>query len=244
MLAKAISRGKLACPLPVPMSYASLIVALADQPTTRNLDGRELIHATAAIQGSQPVDIALQAIPGTASGDALLTKQQGALLIASGEVCLIDDGNTPLITAGVICDAHPDQYLNEVVVVGHVGGEARMASSGKSASRSVATNRYRRRAGGVDPIEETDWYRIRGFGFNLEKLERINTGALVQVTGSFSQMTSAKGDPYCEIRARAIRVHRNKGGGSNPAAGTTAAGYDQESYMGSADDIGTTTDWN
>jgi single-stranded DNA-binding protein len=219
------------------MSYASLIVALADQPIAGSVDGRELIRARAAVQGSQPVDVALQAIPGSAPGDALLSKQQGNLLIVSGEICLVNDGNTPLITTGVVCDAHGDQYLNEVVVVGHVGGETRVAESGKSASRAIAVNRYRRSPDSEEPIEETDWFRIRGFGYNLEKLERVGVGALLQVSGSLSQMTSAKGDPYCEVRARSIRVHRNKGGGGNPAAGTTAAGYDQESYMGSPDDM-------
>jgi single-stranded DNA-binding protein len=226
------------------MSYASLIVALADQPAKRSLDGRELIHVLASIQGSQPVSVALQATPGTASGDALLAKSAGALLLASGEIALIDDGNQPLITTRVICDAHPDQYLNEVVIVGNIGGSPRMASSGKSTSRSVAVNRYSRAPDSEELVENTDWFRVRGFGFNLDKLERIGKGALVQVTGSFSQMTSSSDDPYCEIRARTIRIHRSKGGGGNPAAGTTAVGYDQESYMGSADDIGTTTDWN
>jgi single-stranded DNA-binding protein len=226
------------------MSYASLIVALEDQPTTTTLDGREVIHVPAAVQGSQPVSVVLRAISGTASATALLAKKSGDLLIASGEVCLINDGNTPQITTGVVCDAHPDQYLNEVVVVGHVGGECRMAESGKSASRSIAINRYVRQPDTEDPVEITDWYRIRGFGYNLEKLERILTGALIQVSGSLSQMTSAKGEPYCEVRARSIRIHRNKGGGGNPAAGTTAVGYDQESYMGTPDDIGTTSDWN
>jgi single-stranded DNA-binding protein len=224
------------------MSYASLIVALADQPSTTTVDGRELIRARAAVQGSQPVDVALRAIPGSASGDALLSKQQGNLLIVSGEICLVNDGNTPLVTTGVVCDAHDDQYLNEVVVVGHVGGETRAAQSGKSASRAIAVNRYRRSPGSDEPIEETDWFRIRGFGYNLEKLERVNVGALLQVSGSLSQMTSAKGEPYCEVRARSIRIHRNKGGGGNPAAGTTAAGYDQESYMGNPDDM--PPDWN
>lgn len=224
------------------MSYASLVVALTDQPTAGSVDGRELIQVRAAVQGSQPVDVALQAIPGSAPGDALLSKQQGSLLIVSGEICLVNDGNTPLITTGVICDAHPDQYLNEVVVVGHVGGETRAAQSGKSASRAIAVNRYRRSPDSEEPIEETDWFRIRGFGYNLEKLERVSVGALLQVSGSLSQMTSAKGEPYCEVRARSIRVHRNKGGGGNPAAGTTAAGYDQEAYMGSPDDMPTKWD--
>jgi single-stranded DNA-binding protein len=227
------------------MSCASLIVALADQPTQQPFDGRELICAHAAIQGSQPVNIALQAIPDTAAGKALLTKQQGALLIVSGALSLIDDGNTPLITASVVCDAHPDQYLNEAMIVGRVGGEVRLAESGKSACRSIAVNRYRKSADSGEPIEETDWYPIRGFGLNKDKLERAGKGALLQVSGIFSQMTSAKDEAYCEIRARHIRVHLSSGGGGgNPAAGTTAAGYEQESFMGSADDIGTNSDWN
>lgn len=226
------------------MSYASLIVALADQPTKQSFDGKELICAHAAIQGSQPVNIAVQAIPGTAPGDALLSKQQGALLITSGAVSLIDDGNTPLITASVVCDGHPDQYLNEVVVVGRIGGDVRMAESGKSACRSIAVNRYRKSPDSDEPVEETDWYPIRGFGLNRDKLERAAKGSLVEVTGIFSQMTSAKDEPYCEIRARNIRIHRSGGGGGNPAAGTTATGYDQVAFMGEPDDIGLGNDWN
>jgi single-stranded DNA-binding protein len=143
----------------------------------------------------------------------------------------------------VICDAHSDQYLNEVVVVGRIGGDVRLAESGKSACRSIAVNRYRKDPDSAEPIEETDWYPIRGFGLNKDKLERCSKGALVQVAGVFSQMTSAKDEAYCEIRARSIRVHR-AGSGGNPAAGTTAVGYDQESFMGSTDPVGTLNDWN
>jgi single-stranded DNA-binding protein len=225
------------------MSYASLIVAMTDQPTQQSFDGKELICAHATVQGSQPIHIAVQAIPGTAPGDALLAKKQDDLLIVSGAVSLIDDGNTPLVTASVICDAHPDQYLNEVVIVGRLSGETRLAGSGKSACRSIAVNRYRKKSDDAEPVEETDWYPIRGFGHNRDKLERVAKGSLVQVAGIFNQMTNAKDEPYCEIRARNIRVHRSGGSGGNPAAGTKAAGYDHESFMGSADSIGTNSDW-
>lgn len=224
------------------MAYASVILSLSEPPSEREVDGKTLVVSRGAIPGGQAVDIALNAISGTPSGDALAAKQQGDLLIASGAVSLIDDGNLPLVSASVLCNAHPDQFLNEVCVVGRIGGEPRLAESGKSACRSIAVNRYRRPPEGEEPIEETDWYRIRGFGLNKGKLTRVDKGSLVEVSGIFTSMSDADGKPYVEIRARNIRVHRS-GGGGNPAAGTSATGYDQESFMGS-DDLGTNADWS
>lgn len=224
------------------MAYASVILSLSEPPSQQEVDGKTLIVSRGAIPGSQAVDMALQAVSGTASGDALAAKQQGDLLIASGAVSLVEDGNLPLVNASVLCNAHPDQFLNEVCVVGRIGGDVRLAESGKSACRSIAVNRYRRPPEGQEPIEETDWYPIRGFGLNRDKLERVNKGSLVEVSGIFTSMSNADGKPYVEIRARNIRVHRS-GGGGNPAAGTSATGYDQESFMGS-EDLGTNADWS
>lgn len=223
------------------MSSASLIVALSGPPAQVVLGGKEMVTAHACIAGSQPVNIVLAAQAGTACGDALLTKKQDDLLIASGGIQLDEEGNTPLITASVICDAHPDQYLNEVVVVGRVGGDVRMAESGKSACRSIAVNRYHKPPDAEEPVEETDWYPIRGFGLNRDKLERVGKGALLEISGILSQMTSANETAYCEVRARNIRIHK-AGAAGNPAAGTNAVGYDQDAFNGD-DGIGLSADW-
>lgn len=222
------------------MSYASVIVALADQPVAAIADGKEFITANATILGAQPVNLAIRAYATSSAAKALQGRSSGDLLIASGEVLLNDSGSAPIITAAVLCSAHNDQYLNEVVIVGRIGSESRIAESGKSAKRSVAVNRYFSDPATQERVEVTDWYGVRAFGYTKDKLESLQKGSLVQVAGAFDQLTNAKQEAFCEIKARSIRVHRSRQN-ANPAAGTSAAGYDQESFQGTPDDIA--TDW-
>lgn len=225
------------------MSYATLIVALADQPAAATVNSKEVIAVRSQLQGRESLPVALHAPAGSAAAEALQGKTSGDLLIASGDVTLADEGSIPLITASVVCGAHADQYLNEVCIVGRIGSDSRTAESGKSTKRSIAVNRYRRDPATGEVLEETDWYGIRAFGFLKEKLERFDKGALIEVAGVFAPMTNAAGNTYCEVRARSIRAHKGGKGGANPAAGTTAAGYDQSAFMGSPDDIGDSSDW-
>jgi single-stranded DNA-binding protein len=224
------------------MSYASCVLALADAPATSVIDGREYLTANAAIQGAQPVTVLLRAYPGGSAAKALAAKAAGELLLVSGEVQLNADSTHPVLDASVVCNATDSQYLNEVCIVGRVASDYRATESGKSGKRTVAVNRYRKNPETEEPEELTDWFGVRGFGYNRDKLEAIAKGSLVEVTGCFEQLTNAKKEPYCEIKARAIRVHKSRGGNRNPAAGTSAAGYDQDAFNGSPDDIA--DDWN
>jgi single-stranded DNA-binding protein len=225
------------------MSYATATVTLTAALTSGLDNGKESFSAPAEIPGDPAVRVQLW-IPATASAlKQLQEAKPGDRLIASGPLSLTQDGNLPRITALVICPATPDQYLSEAVIVGRIGSDAKVAESGKSAKRSVAVNRYRRHPETDETIEETDWYPVRAFGFNMQKLERLAKGALVQVAGTLSQMTSAKGESYPELKARAISVHKGrKGGQGDPAKGTKASGYDSEAFMGDAGDI--SLDWD
>jgi single-stranded DNA-binding protein len=232
-----------ACPRNDSVSYASVIVALDDQPVATVVDGKEFLSARASIQGAQPVQLHVRTRATSAAAKALQAKAVGDRLIVSGDVSLTPEGTSPVITASVVCDAHPDQYLNEVVIVGRIGSESRIAESGKSAKRSIAVNRYIKKSDSDEPVELTDWYGVRAFGFTKQRLEAADKGALVQVAGTFDQLLNAKQEAFCEIKARSIRVHKGrKGGAPNPASGTAAAGYDQQSFMGSEDDIA--SDWD
>lgn len=224
------------------MSYASCVLALAEPPVTTVIDGREYLMARAAICGSSPVSLLLRAYPSSSAAKALATKTASELLLVSGEVQLNAENTEPVLDAFVVCNANETQYLNEVCIVGRVANEFRQTESGKSGKRTVAVNRYRKNPETEEPEELTDWFGVRGFGFNRDKLERLDKGSLVEVSGSFEQLTNAKQEPYCEIKARSIRIHKRRGGNRNAAAGTSAAGYDQDSFNGSPDDI--PDDWN
>lgn len=225
------------------MSYATITAVLADEIGTGTKDGKEIISAACEIPGEVPVKVELS-VPATASAvKALREIKVGERLIASGPVQLINKGAQPQITALVVCPATEEQYLNEVIVVGRVGGEPKTTESGKSSKRSVAVNRYRRKPDSEEVEELTDWHGIRAFGFNKEKLERIKTGSLVMISGALSQMTNAKGEPYCEIKARTITVHKGgKGKGPDLGDGSKAAGYDADAFMGDPGDIA--SDWD
>lgn len=224
------------------MSYASSIITLSDTPAPATADGKDFLQAHATVRGSEPVNILLRAHANSVAAKALAEKAAGDHLVASGELALDQpDGDLPIITAAVLCNAVDDQYLNEVVIVGRIGSDAKEAESGKSTRRSVAVNRYLRNDDptATEPVEITDWFPIRAYGFVKDRLESIDKGALVEVNGCFVQMTSATGSPYCEVKARYLRVHRGSKGAANPAAGTSAAGYDHESFQGQPDEMPT-----
>jgi single-stranded DNA-binding protein len=225
------------------MSYATATVTLTGALTSGLDNGKESFSVAAEVPGDPAVRIQLW-VPASASAlKQLQETKPGDRLIASGPLSLIEDGNLPRITALVVCPASPDQYLSEAVIVGRIGSDAKVAESGKSAKRSVAVNRYRRNPETDETIEETDWFAVRAFGFNMQKLERLAKGSLVQVAGTLSQMTSSKGEAYPELKARSITTHKGrKGGQGDPSKGTKASGYDSEAFMGDAADI--SLDWD
>ena len=221
------------------MSYASSIVALSEKPEVQAIDGKSYLQAAGVICGQDSVSVLLRAYADSVAAKALAEKTSGDRLIVSGEASLHQpDNDLPIIVASVLSNASDDQYLNEVVIVGRLGTEAKDAESGKSTRRSVAVNRFFRSPDPAvtEPVEVTDWFSIRAYGFTKDRLAGADVGALVEINGCFTQMTNATGKPYVEVKARMVRVHRGSKGGSNPAAGTSAVGYDHESFQGQPDE--------
>lgn len=208
------------------MSTATLVVALAAPPAGTQLGGKEALEAYAATNGRDPCNVLLQCHAGTSAAGVLATHAANDLLIVSGDLTLDASGNTPLLYTRVICGATPEQYLNEINLVGRIAGEAKVTDSGKSCSRSVAVNRY------IGGEEQTDWYKVRAYGFALDKLAKAPKGALVSVSGMLEQRTNREGQPYPEIKARVIKVHGKPRGSSSPAdpSAGRAAGYSTEDF--------------
>lgn len=215
------------------MSYATAVVVLGGDPAPSTAYGREYLEAIAQVRGREPVQVIVRAYANSQGAKAFLTYKAEQAIVVSGEIELEQpDGNTPVLVTAVVAPATPEQYLNEIVIVGRIGSDPKEADSGKSSKRTVAVNRYYSESGAEKPTEVTDWWGIRAFGYTKDRLESAGKGSLVEISGSLSQMTNAKGDPYCEIKARHVRVHSNKGGNRDLASGTTTAGYDQESFEG------------
>jgi len=217
------------------MGYASAVIALGAKPSAATHECKEYLESVAVICGEPSVNIVVRTYAGSSAAGIFKDKDPGDRLLVSGEICLDPDGNVPILTATVICAGHSDQYLNEIVVVGNLGGAARDSDSGKSIKRSIAANRHYRDPAQDEPVEVTDWFGVRAYGYNKDRLESIEKGSLLEVTGSLAQMINASGVPFCEIKARAIKVHRSARA-LNPAAGTTAVGYDQDAFNGQPDD--------
>lgn len=209
------------------MSTATLVVALAAAPVGAQVDGREALEAFAATVGRDPVNVLLRCTANSAVAKAFAVKQPGDVLLASGSLTLDDDNNVPQLAAFVLCDATRDQYVNEVTLVGRLTNEPKVSESGKSATRTLAVNRF------VADKEHTDWFKLRGYGAAKDRLEKAGKGALVSINGTLEQRTNREGNPYCEIKVRVLRLHSNsKSGGasSGPAAGSTAVGYAHEDF--------------
>lgn len=208
------------------MSTATFVVALAAPPAGTQLGGKEALEAFASTNGRDPSSVLLQCHAGTSAAGVFATKAANDLLIVSGDLTLDDSGNTPLLYTRVICDATADQYLNEVNLVGRIAGDPKVTDSGKSCSRSVAVNRY------IAGEEKTDWYKVRAYGYALDKLAKAPKGALVSVSGMLEQRTSREGQPYPEIKARVIKIHGRPKGTSSPAdpSAGKAAGYSSEDF--------------
>jgi single-stranded DNA-binding protein len=223
------------------VATAALIVSLESAFAPAVRDGKEYLLANSVIPGEQPVKVRILAPAGASAAKLLQGKAAGDRVIISGPLRLEEDGSLPAVTALVACPATEEQFLNEVLFVGRVGGEPRDAESGKSTKRSIAVNRYRRKPDSDEAEELTDWMGTRAFGYTKDKLAKLKVGSLVEVTGMLVQLTNAKDEPFCEIKARSISVHKGRRGNSNPAKGTMAAGYSDSEFEGSPEDIN--PDW-
>ena len=166
-------------------------------------------------------------------------------MILAGLLFIEKDDNgksSPIISPSIICKAVDEQYLNEVVVVGRFSSKSRQTD--KTTVRPLAQSRAVRK--GDEWEELTDWFPIRGYGSNnggksiMDRLHAADKGALAEVCGSLSQMTSKQGEPFIEVRARKLKLHgKSKAGlssSSNPAKGKDVVGYEQEAYMSSEPD--------
>lgn len=220
------------------MSTATFIVALAAAPAACTIGSKEYLEVFATTATRDPLTLLLRTAAASNPAKGLVGKQAGDRLIVSGDLRLSPDGDSPELYARVVCDATPEQYLNEVTIVGRLSNSAKVTESAKSCSRSVAVNRY------VNDQEVTDWFTVRGYGYAMERLSNAPKGSLVSVAGCLEQRTNREGKPYCELKVRSLQVHSRAKGTANPAAGTSAQGYAHEDFTSAPDlmplDWGTT----
>lgn len=226
------------------MAYATAIITLATVSAPPvSTDGQPEMHVYKALipSGGTPVECELHAKPGSKYQLAMAEQLLDARLLVAGALSAIDlpddGGSLPIITLTMLCPATAEQFLNEATIVGRVGGKAREAE--KSSRVPVAVNRYiKDPEGGDKPKELTDWFPVRGFGFSKAKIEALEKGTLIEVSGSLSQMQSSKGSGFFELRARSIRSHgkaKGRGGAVAPAA-SSAVGYTAEDFESGAGD--------
>tara|TARA_Y100000994_G_scaffold74005_1_gene60791 strand:+ start:76 stop:768 length:693 start_codon:yes stop_codon:yes gene_type:complete len=202
------------------------------------VDGDQYLEARAETLGREPVDLILRAKAGAASGPTsfLMDKKPGDTFLITGELTLVNDREspdrgTPVVRVFTISKATEDQYANEVNIVGRVVQETKNAE--KSSSRSVAVNRYLGKAPNGQSIVDTDWFRVRGYGKNGERLASFTKGTLVEIDGMLEKKQNKAGKPYCEVKIRRVRSHKaGKGGEVNPAADKEAAGYESSAFDG------------
>ncbi len=214
------------------MSTATLVVALAAQPVDTTSADKQVLEVFAQTNGKDQVSVLLRCGSTSSAADGLKNKQPGNHLIVSGDLTLED--NQPVIFLRSFCEVPADVYINEVTVVGRLAGEAKVTDSNKSARRSIAVNRWNNRE------ETTDWFTVRGYGYQMDKLLSSPKGSLVAITGSIEQRTNRDGEPYAELKGRNIRVYeRGKGdsGVPNMAAGTKAVGYEHKDFENSLDSM-------
>jgi len=213
------------------VSNCTIVVALAASPVPLLADGKEVLEAYAATTTRDPVNLLLRIRTGTSPAQRFAAKSKGDLLIISGDLILSGDSNDAIVYCRALCDAHPDQFINEALIVGRLTGEARSSESSKSCSRTVAVNRY------VNNEELTDWFRVRGYGYSRDKLIEAPKGSLVSVAGSLEQRHNKDGQPYVELKCRQLKVHNRSrsGGGGDIAVGTSAAGYSHADFTNDPD---------
>lgn len=215
------------------LAYCTLAVALAATPTRSVAYDKEVWECYANTTAPEPVNLLLRFRNGSKVAQVFATKQPGARLIIAGDLIIEGENNNTVLCGHMLCDAHEDQFVNEVVVIGRLSKESKVTETQKSASRSLAVNRY------IGRDEHTDWFRLRGYGYSKDKLVNAPKGSLVSANGCLEQRKNRDGNPYLEVKCRNVRVHnRAKGAqGPNPAAGTSAVGYDQEDFESPSNDM-------
>lgn len=223
-------------PLYIALSTAILVATLGSDPTQTVINGQEYLECFASVStGDSDLPIILRSFTKkTGCTSVLRTKKKDDLVMISGELSLVSDKDSPndglpVVGLNSICSATKDQYFNEAILVGRFSGQAKDTDSQKSASRTLAVNRY---PGGN---QVTDWFRVRGYDKLRTKLMDSPKGTVCEVSGMLTPQKGADGKVFLEVKCRYCRVHQKGSGGKNtidPAKGTSAAGYDHESFTG------------
>ncbi len=206
------------------MSTASVLTKIASRPTLEAVSGNELATCETLTDDAQKIQLRVVARPGSATANSLLGQEVGNLVILTGDITLDGDGNLPVMNLRSICKGHEDQFLNEVSVTGRLSGQVRGAE--QSDSSSLAVNRLE------NGEEKVDWFRIRCFGANRERLLDAPKGALVTASGILEMRASKEGTPFVEVKVRVLRFHA-RARGHDAADGKEAAGYSNADFDGS-----------
>lgn len=213
------------------MSFATLVVVLDQSPATNGLGD---VQVPATLPATEPTAIQLRAAKSRPTAEHLLTFKAGDRLLVSGELGLADDGNTPILWVHVLCVATAEQYLNEVMLIGRLTGAIRDSGTGKSACRTLVTNSYVAKGPDGEGEEISTYYQIRGFGRRRDRLLQAPKGQALCVLGTLCALTNKKGERYCEVRIRSMRVlsrgTSSSGGVQQAPAGANASGYDSAAY--------------
>lgn len=206
------------------LSFATLLLTLDADPAIAQVGGSEIIQALAKTTSKEPMPVVLQCRTDSGCAANFKDLKAGALVIACGDPTLDDEGNALILSLRSLCKGYEDQFLNEVSITGRLSGTCKPAD--KSASTSVAINRF----SGTEEV--TDWFRIRCFGLNKDKLLEAPKGALVTASGIFEGKTTTDKKPYIEVKTRVLRLHA-RAGQHNAAEGKAAAGYANSDFDGS-----------
>ena len=212
------------------MSTAYVTVTLGTTPTANVCAGQEVVEAFAATNSETPVNFLIRARAGSSVASSLLQKQKDQFLLVTGELIPNEDTGETVLLIRTVNDAHEGQFINEANVMGRCGGRIREAA--KSSSIGVAVNRYDATQSDTEP----HWFRIRGFGKLKDRVDKLTSGDLVEVSGMLTAASNKEGKQYLEVKTRFLKVHLKKGGGgggqSNPAPKSNAAGMDDSDFLG------------
>lgn len=205
------------------LSTCSILTSIDSEPKLEAVPGGELAVCQTLTKDNQKIQLRAMARPGSSIANALLAQAVGNLVILTGDITLDGDGNLPILNLRSLCKGYEDQFLNEVSVTGRLSGVLKEAD--KSDSSSLAVNRM------VAGEEKTDWFRIRCFGANRERLADAPKGALVTASGILEMRTTKEDRPYVEIKVRVLHLHA-KAGAHNAAEGKEAVGYSNADFDG------------
>jgi single-stranded DNA-binding protein len=206
------------------LSTASILTTIASEPKLEAVSGGELVTCETITDDAQKIQLRAIARPGSTVANSLLAQAVGSIVILTGDIVLDGDGNLPILNLRSLCKGYKEQFLNEVSVTGRLSGSLREAE--KSDSSSLAVNRLE------DGEEKVDWFRIRCFGANRERLLEAPKGALATASGILEMRSSKDGDPFVEVKVRVLRLHA-KPRGHDAAEGKEAAGYSNADFDGS-----------